>query len=84
MSGELLASEVIPPHEDRRIVIGEYEAEELIPELDVTDNADGYDLVTWVRNDQRMADGSMRVVLFVQNYSSQSVTVFVRRKPDGY
>ncbi|MFG2377605.1 hypothetical protein ACGFY9_39870 [Streptomyces sp. NPDC048504] len=82
MSADLLASEVIPPSDPGRIVVGEYETEELIPELDIADDADGYDLVTWVRHDQRMADGSIRVVLLVQNYSSQPVTVYVRRKPD--
>lgn len=75
MSVDLLASCVIPPHEMRRLDVGEYETEELVPKLTVEHDADGWDLVEWIENQRIMEDGSLRLFLVIQNFSDQSVTV---------
>ncbi|GAA3894254.1 hypothetical protein GCM10023084_53860 [Streptomyces lacrimifluminis] len=83
MSGDLLASRVIPPHADDRagrIVIGEYEAEELVPRLAISFESKQYvpkDNVQWVVSHPVLEDGSIRVVVFVVNYSAHDVTVNV-------
>ena len=73
----LLASVVIPPHQMERVGLGEYESEELIPELDVQNDVDGWDQVEWVENRKPLEDGTIRVFLIVQNFSDQPASVRV-------
>jgi hypothetical protein len=86
MNAELLASEVIPPHEDTRIVIGEYESKALVPRLEISYKSKGRvfkDDVRWIESRPVTEDGSVRQVVFVQNYSAHDVTVNVRQDERG-
>jgi hypothetical protein len=86
VSAELLASKNIPPHEDRRIVIGEYESKALVPRLDISFKSKGRvfkDDVRWIESCPVTEDGSVRQVVYVQNYSAHDVTVNVRQDERG-
>lgn len=86
MTADLLAPHVIPPHEDDRIVVGEYETKELIPRLDISYESEGWvpkDDVQWVESHLVLEDGSVRVVVFVTNYSAHAVTLNVRQDDEG-
>lgn len=82
MSADLLASRVIPAHKDGRIPIGEYETKELIPKLVISYESKGWVTkgdVQWVVSHPVMEDGSIRVIVFVENYSAHDVTVNVHQ-----
>ncbi|MFI9175974.1 hypothetical protein [Streptomyces lincolnensis] len=82
----VLASGVIPARKSDRIFVGEYEADELVPKLIVSYQTKGWvtkDDVQWVVSRPVMEDGSVRVVVFVENYSAHDVTVNVRQDDEG-
>ncbi|WP_314410142.1 hypothetical protein [Streptomyces sp. DSM 40484] len=86
MSADLLASHDIPAHDSDRIPVGEYETKELIPKLVISYQSKGWVTkgdVQWVVSRPVMEDGSVRVVVFVENYSAHDVTVNVHQDNRG-
>jgi hypothetical protein len=82
MSGRLLASGIVPAHEGRRIFVGDYETQELVPKLAIDYESKRWvvrDDVQWVEGHSRTEKGSFLLIVFVENYSPHEVTLNVRQ-----